>query len=214
MREATSVYKGWVAVGLVLLVSGLASFQVINSPAYAQLLENGTVDSSSVANLPSNLIQNQLSPDQDSLIATPGPSSEDLNSPQQDPSIAGGDERGQQTPTPNTEISSDDTADGQSLDTGETIGNSIVQSPAPRSELLENSQPGFGGSVNQPNTEDNNDNTAREGQRGNQEAEEADDSSGDEEEEEEEEEEEDEEDVKVDSKEEIPSSLRNWLPFP
>lgn len=212
MREATSVNKGWVVVGLILLVSGLAGFQVINSPAYAQLLENGTVDSSSVANLPSNLIQNQLSPDQDSLIATPGPSSEDLNPPQQDPSIAGGDERGQQTPTPNTEISSDDTADGQSLDTGETIGNSIVQSPAPRSELLENSQPGFGESVNQPNTEDN-DNTAREGQRGNQESEEGDDSGGDEEEEEEEEEG-DEEDVKVDSKEEIPSSLRNWLPFP
>ena len=173
------------------------------------------MDSSSVANLPSNLIQNQLSPDQDSLIATPGPSSEALNPPQQDPSIAGGDERGgQQTPTPNTEISSDDTADGQSLDTGETIGNSIVQSPAPRSELLENSQPCFGESVNQPNTEDNNDNNAREGQRGNQEAEEADDSGRDDEEEEEEEDEGEEEDVKEGSKGEIPSSLRNWLPFP
>ena len=170
-------------MGLILLVSGLAGFQVINPPAYAQLLQNGTVDSSSVTNLPANIIQNQLSPDQDSLIATPGPSSEDLNPPQQDPSIA----------------------DEKSLDTGETIENSIVQSPAPRSQQLENSQPGFGEPANQPSTEDNNDNNAREDQRGNQEAEEADDSGGDDEEE---------EDVKDGSKGEIPSSLRNWLPFP
>jgi hypothetical protein len=216
LREATSVYKGWVVVGLVLLVSGLASFQVINSPAYAQLLDNDTVDTSSATNLPSSLIQNQLSPDQDALIATPGPSSEDLDppQPQEDPSNAGGDERGQQTPTPNTEISPDAAGEGQSLDTGETIENSIVQSPAPRSQQPENSQPGFGEPVDQPSTEDNNDNNAREGQRGNQEADEADDSGGEEEEEDEEDEEEEEEDVKDGSKVEIPSSLRNWLPFP
>ena len=147
MREATSVYKGWVVVGLILLVSGLAGFQVINSYAYAQLLENSTADSSSVTNLPSNLIQNQLSADQDSLIATPGPSSEDLNPSKQDPSIA----------------------DEKSLDTG---GNSIVQSPAPRSEQLENSQPGVDEQDNQPRTSEN-DNSANEGRRGNQEVEEA-----------------------------------------
>ncbi len=209
MREATSVNNGWVAVGLILLVSGLAGFQVINLPAYAQLLENGTVDSSSATDLPSNLLQNQLLPDQNSLIATPGPSSDDLDQSKQDPTAIGGDERGQQTPTPSTETSSDNTADERSLDTGETIGNSIVQSPAPGSGQLESSEPGVGELNNQPRTDDN-DNNAREGQRGNQEAEEANDG-GDEGDEEDEE---DEEDVNDASKEEIPSSLRNWLPFP
>jgi hypothetical protein len=79
LREARTVNKGWVAVGLILLVSSLAGFQVINSSAYAQLLENDTADSSSVADLPSDLLQNQFLRNQDSLIATPGPSSDDLN---------------------------------------------------------------------------------------------------------------------------------------
>ena len=207
MREATSVNKGWVAVGLILLVSGLAGFQAINSPAFAQLLENGTVDSLQVDNLPLNLLQNQLSPDQNSLIATPGPTSDELSPPQNDPSVIGG-EKGL-TPTPNSETLAETTADEQ--DTGETIGNSIVQNPVPGSEQLESRQPGVSEQNNQPRTDDN-DNSAREGQRGNQEAEEATD--GGDEEEEEEEEEEEAEDLKDASKEEIPSSLRNWLPFP
>ena len=206
MREATSVNKGWVAVGLILLVSGLAGLQAINSPAYAQLLENGTVDSSQVDNLPSNLLQNQLSPDQNSLIATPGPASDELSPPQQEPSVIGGDEGEQRTPTPNSETLLETTADEQNQDTGETIGNSIVQNPVPESEQLESSQPGVREQNDQPRTDDN-DNSAREGQRGNQEAEEATDG-GDEEDEE------DEEDATDSSKEEIPSSLRNWLPFP
>ena len=206
MREATSVNKGWVVVGLILLVSGLAGFQAINSPAYAQLLENGTVDSSQ-DNLPSNLLQNQLSPDQNSLIATPGPTSDELSPPQNDPSVIGGDEGEQQTPTPNTETLLETTDNEQNQDTGETIGNSIVQNPVPGSEQLENSQPGVSEQNNQPTTDDDNDNSAREGQQGNQEAEEATDG-GDEEDEE------DEEDAIDSSREEIPSSLRNWLPFP
>jgi hypothetical protein len=213
LREATSVNKGWVAVGLVLLVSGLASFQVINSPAYAQTTENGTLDTSSLTNLPSNLLQSQLEPDQDSLIATPGLSADDLNPSQQESSIIGGDERDQQTPTPNPDASSENGADEQSLETGETIGNSIVQNPVPGSEQLESSQLGAGEQINQPRTDDN-DNSAREGQRGNQEADEANDSGGDEEDEEDEEDEDEEEDVEVGNKGEIPSSLRNWLPFP
>ena len=213
MREATSVNKGWVVVGLILLVSGLAGFQVINSPAYAQLLENGTVDSSQVDNLPSNLLQNQLSPDQNSLIATPGPTSDELSPPQNEPSVIGGDEGEQQTPTPNSETLLETTADEQNQDTGETIGNSIVQNPVPdNSEQLENSQPGVSEQNNQPRADDDNDNSAREGERGNQEAGEATD--GGDEEDEEEEEEEDEEDAIDSSREEIPSSLRNWLPFP
>jgi hypothetical protein len=216
LRDATSVNKGWVAVGLVLLVSGLAGFPLINSPAYAQTTENDTLGTSSLTDLPSNLLQSQLEPDQDSLIATPGLSADDLNPSQQDPSIIDGDERDQQTSTPNTEASSENVADEQSLDTGETIGNSIVQNPVPGSEQLENSQPGAGEQINQPRTDDN-DNSAREGQRGNQEADEANDSGGNEENEEDEEDEEDEdeeEDVEVGNKGEIPSSLRNWLPFP
>jgi hypothetical protein len=210
LREATSVKKGWVAVGFVLLVSGLASFQVTNSPAYAQTPENDTLNTSSLTDLPSNLLQSQLEPDQDSLIATPGLSADDLNPSQQDPSINSGDERDQQTPTPNTEESSENIADEQSLDTGETIGNSIVQNPVPGSEELENSQPGAGEQINQPRTDDI-DNSAREGQRGNQEADEANDGGGDEDEEDEE----DEEDVVEEgNRGEIPSSLRNWLPFP
>ncbi len=197
-------------MGLVLLVSGLASFQVTNSPAYAQTAENDTLNTSSLTDLPSNLLQSQLEPDQDSLIATPGLSADDLNPSQQDPSINSGDERDQQTPTPNTEESSENIADEQSLDTGETIGNSIVQNPVPGSEELENSQPGAGEQINQPRTDDN-DNSAREGQRGNQEADEANDGGGDEDEEDEE----DEEDVVEEgNRGEIPSSLRNWLPFP
>ena len=206
MREATSVNKGWVVVGLILLVSGLAGFQAINSPAYAQLLENGTVDSSQ-DNLPSNLLQNQLSPDQNSLIATPGPTSDELSPPQQEPSVIGGEVGEQQTPIPNSETLLETTADEQNQDAGETIGNSIVQNPVPGSEQLENSQPGVSEQNNQPRTDDDTDNSAREGQQGNQEAEEATDG-GDEEDEE------DEEDAIDSSKEEIPSSLRNWLPFP
>jgi hypothetical protein len=186
-------------VGLILLVSGLAGFQDINPPAFAQLLENGTVDSSQVDNLPSNLLQNQLSADQNSLIATPGPTPDELSPPQQEPSVIGGDEGEQQTPTPNSE----------------TIGNSIVQNPVTENEQLESNQPGVGEQINQPRTDDNdddNDNSAREGQRGNQEAEETNDGGDDGDEEDEDEE--DEEDVKDSSKEEIPSSLRNWLPFP
>jgi hypothetical protein len=214
LREATSVNKGWVAVGLVLLVSGLAGFQLLNSAAYAQTQGNDTVDRSSLGtDLPSNLLQSQLEPDQDSLIATPGLSADDLNPSQQDSSIIGGDERDQQTLTPNTEASSENVADEQSLDTGETIGNSIIQNPVPGSEQLESSQPGAGEQINQPRTDDN-DNSAREGQRGNQEADEANDSGGDEEDEEDEDEEDEEEDVEVGNKGEIPSSLRNWLPFP
>jgi hypothetical protein len=137
-------------------------------------------------------------------------SADDLNPSQQDPSINSGDERDQQTPTPNTEESSENIADEQSLDTGETIGNSIVQNPVPGSEELENSQPGAGEQINQPRTDDI-DNSAREGQRGNQEADEANDGGGDEDEEDEE----DEEDVVEEgNRGEIPSSLRNWLPFP
>jgi type IV secretory pathway VirB10-like protein len=142
LREATSVNKGWVVVGLVLLLSGLAGFQVLNSPAYAQMLENGTVDSSSVTDLPSNPLQNQLLPYQNSLIATPEPSPDDLNPSQQDPSVKGGDEIDQQTPMPNTETSSENTADEQSLDTGETIENSIVQDRLPQDRAAAPSQPG------------------------------------------------------------------------
>jgi hypothetical protein len=214
LREATSVNKGWVVVGLVLLVSGLAGFQLLNSAAYAQTQGNDTVGRSALGtDLPSNLLQSQLEPDQDSLIATPGLSADDLNPSQQDSSIIGGDDRDQQTPTPNTETSSENVAGEQSLDTGETIGNSIIQNPVPGSEQLENSQPGAGEQINQPRTDDN-DNSAREGQRGNQEADEANDSGGDEGDEEDEEDENEEEDVEVGNKGEIPSSLRNWLPFP
>jgi hypothetical protein len=212
LREATSVNKGWVVVGLILLVSGLAGFQAINSSAYAQLLENGTVDSSQVDSLPSNLLQNQLSPDQNSLIATPGPTSDELSPPQQEPSAIGGDEGVQQITPPNLESSPETTADEQ--DTSETIGNSIVQNPVPGSDQLQSSQPGVSEQNNQPRTDDDdNDNSAREGQRGNQEAEEANDG-GDGDDEDDEDDEEDEEAVTDSSREEIPSSLRNWLPFP
>jgi hypothetical protein len=207
LREATSVNKGWVAVGLVLLLSGLAGFQVINSLAYAQTPEN---DTSSLTDLPSNLLQSQLEPDQHSLVVTPGLSADDLNPSQQDPSVIGGDERDQQTPTPNTGASSENVADGQNLDTGETIGNSIVQSPGPRSEQLGSSQPGAAEQINQPRTDDN-DNSERDDLQDNQEADEANDDGGDEDEEDEEDEV---EDVEDDNKGEIPSSLRNWLPFP
>jgi hypothetical protein len=187
-------------VGLVLLVSGFAGFQFINSPASAQTIENDTSDTSSLTDLPSNLIQSQLEPNQDSLIATPGLSADDLNpQSQQDPSTI------RQNPTPNTDESSENVADEQSLGTGETIGNSIVQNPGPRSD-----QADAGEQINQPSTEDN-DNSASEDQRGNQEADEADDDGGDEDEEDEEDEEDDSE---VGNKGEIPSSLRNWLPFP
>jgi hypothetical protein len=73
------VNKGWVAVGLVLLVSSLAGFQTINSSAYAQTTENDTLNTSPLSDLPSNLLQSQLEPDQDSLIVTPGLSDDDLN---------------------------------------------------------------------------------------------------------------------------------------
>jgi hypothetical protein len=181
-------------VGLILLFSGLAGFQVINTSAYAQLLENSTAEGSSAPNLPSNILQNQLSPDQNSLIATPGPLQQDLSS------------------SPNAETSSENAADEQSLDTDETIENSIVQSPAPRSEQLENSGPGVGEPIDQPSSDDS-DNSASEDQRGDQEAPEANEG-GDEEDEEEEEEEEEKEDVADGNKQDIPSSLRNWLPFP
>jgi hypothetical protein len=210
LREATSVNKGCVAVGLVLLVSGFAGFQVINSPAYAQTIENDTLDASSLTDLPSNLLQSKLEPNQDSLIATPGLSADDLNPSQQVPSIIGGNERDQQTPTPDTETSSENVADEQSLDTGEAIENSIVQNPGPRSEQLGSSRPGAGDQINQPRTDDN-DNSERDDKQDNQEADEANDGGGDEDEEDEEDEG---EDVEDDNKGEIPSSLRNWLPFP
>jgi hypothetical protein len=229
LKEATSVKKGWVAVGLVLLISGLAGFQFINSSAYAQTLENGTVNTSQpVADLPSNPPQY---PGQDSLIATPGLSADDLNpGTQQDSSITGADEIDQQNPTPNTATSSQNIAEEQGLNTGRTIGNSIVQDPVPEGEELENSQPTIGEQINQPDDSDNtetddNDNTETDDndngasgdrQQGNQKADDADDGGdqGDRDEEDEEDQEDQEDQEDSGSKEEIPSSIRNWLPFP
>ena len=127
-------------MGLILLVSGLGGFQLTYSSAYAQVLENGTAAS--------NIFQNQLLPDQNS---TPGPSPND--SPSQQDSVIGGDGS---APTPNAATPSENTADDQSLGTGETIGNSIVQNPVPGSEGFENSQP-TGEQVNQPRADDNDD---------------------------------------------------------
>ena len=214
MRQATSVKEGWVVVGLILLVSGLAGFHIIISPAYAQTLENGTADRS-IIDSPSIPLQNQLMPDQDSLIANPVPSPDALNPPQQNPSVIGGDERDQETLPPNSATSPENTAGEQSLDTGVTIENSIVQNPAPGSEELENSQPVPGEQIDQPRTDRNDEtsNSEKVDQQGNQEAEEENDREEDEEEDEEDEEE-DKEDEDGGRNDEIPSSLRNWLPFP
>ena len=158
MEKATSVKKGWVALGLVVLLSGLASFQITDSPAYAQTMTNGTSNTSSLTDFPSNPLQSQLESGQDSLIATPGLSSDDLNpSTQQDSSPSDGDEKGeQQTPTPNAATSSENVADEQGTTTGETVENSIVQDGLPQSRDIYR-QPGVGEQFNQPSTGSNDD---------------------------------------------------------
>jgi hypothetical protein len=206
-----SIKKGWVVVGLVLFVSGLSGFQVINSPAYAQTPENGTLDTSPLSDLPSDLLQSQLEPDQDSLVVTPGLSDDDLNpSTQQDPTARDGDNREQQTSTPNTVTSSENSADELGTDTDETNENSIVQERLPQGRALAPSQ---------PDTDDNDDqDTVKsddQDQRGNEQDGESNDNGNSDAEEE--------ENVQVDTEEEkgktdeIPSSLRmreDIVPFP
>ena len=209
MREATSVNKGWVAVGLVLLVSGLAGFQVINSPAYAQTTENGTLNTSPLSELPSNLLQSQLEPDQDSLIVTPGLSDDDLNpSTLQDPSARDGDNREQQTPTPNTATPSENNAAEPGINTDETIENSIVQDRLPQGRALAPDQPGTDANDDQDvNSEDQD-------QQGNEQDGESN-NNGNDDAEEEENDQDDTEDI--DRTSEIPSSLRmheDIVPFP
>jgi hypothetical protein len=210
LREATGVNKGWVAVGLVLLVSGLAGFQVINTPAYAQTTENGTLNTSPSSDLPSNLLQNQLEPDQDSLIVTPGLSDDDLNpSTQQDPSARDGDNRGQQTSTPNTPTSSDNNADELGINSDETIENSIVQDRLPQGRALEPSQPSTDADDNQDTV-----NSDNQDQQGNEQDSKSNDNVNDDAEEEEN----DQDDIEEnDRTSEIPSSLRmheDIVPFP
>jgi hypothetical protein len=212
LREATSVNKGWVAVGLVLFVSGLVGFQVINSPSYAQATENGTLDTSSLTDLPSNLPQSQLEPDQDSLIVTPGLSDDDLNpSMQQDPSARDGDNREQQTSTPNTATSFENSADELGTNTDETIENSIVQERLPQGRALAPSQPDT-----DANDDQDTGNSDDKGQRGNEQDGESNDNGNDEAEEEEEENDQDDTEEN-DRTLEIPSSLRiheDIVPFP
>jgi hypothetical protein len=214
LREATSVNKGWVAVGLVLLVSGIAGFQVIDLPAYAQAPDNGTLDTSSLTDSPSNLLQNQLEPDQDSLIATPGLSSDDLNPSTQRDSAKDGDNREQRTPTPNTPTrntptSSENIGDELGINTDETIENSIVQDRLPQDRALAPSQ---------PDTDDNDDQDAIKSDDQDQQDNEQDSESNDNENDEAEEAE-NEQDVteENDGTDEIPSSLRmheDIVPFP
>jgi hypothetical protein len=212
LREATSVKKGWVAVGLVLLVSGLAGFQVINSPAYAQTTENGTLDTSSLTDLPSNLLQSPLEPDQDSLIATPGLSSDDLNpSTQQDSSARDGDNRERQTLNPNTATSSENIGDELGINTDETIENSIVQDRLPQGRAPAPSQPDTGDNDDQDSV-----NSDDQDQQGNKQDGESNDKGNDDAEEEEEENEQDDTEEN-DRTDEIPSSLRmheDIVPFP
>ena len=199
-------------MGLVLLVSGLAGFQVINSPAYAQTTKNGTSDTSSLTDLPSNLLQSQLELDQDSLIATPGLSSDDLNpTTQQDSPARDGDNRERQTLNPNTATSSENSADELGISTGETIENSIVQDRVPQNRALAPSQ---------PDTDDNDDqdtgNSDDQDQRGKEQDGESNDNGKDDAEEEEEENEQDDAEEN-DRTDEIPSSLRmhdDIVPFP
>ena len=211
MRQAISANKGWVVVGLVLLVSGLSGFQGINSPAYAQTPENGTVDVSPLSDLPSSLLQSQLEPDQDSLIATPGLSADDLDpSTQQNPSARDGDNREQQNPTPSTAPSSENNADELGLNIDETIENSIVQDGLPQDGTPAPSQSDTNDNDDQdtPNSDDQD-------QQGNEQEDESNNNGNDDAEEE--------ENVQDDTTDEndrtneIPSSLRmheDIVPFP
>ena len=190
MRQAISANKGWVAVGLVLLVSGLSGFQVINSPAYAQTPENGTVDASPLSDLPSSLLQSQLEPDQDSLIATPGLSADDLD--------------------PSTQQNPENNADELGLNVDETIENSIVQDRMPQAGAPAPSQSDTNDNDDQdtPNSDDQD-------QQGNEQDDESNNNGNDDAEEEENVQ--DDTTGESDRTNEIPSSLRmheDIVPFP
>jgi hypothetical protein len=169
LRGAASVEKGWVVVGLLLVISGLAGFQVTASPAYAQVNSNGPLNTSTppLTDLPSDPTQNPLLSDRNLLIATPEPSPNDLDQTTQESSNLGGGKLNpnEQKPVPNTLTPSETIVDGQGPNRGETIGNSIVQGDLPENNALEDGQPGVvgqPGQPSQPSTDDSDsqDNTA------------------------------------------------------
>jgi hypothetical protein len=140
---------GWVVVGLILLFSALVGFQT--EPAYAQAIENGTEKASSMADSLFDPPQNQLLSDQDSLIATPGLSAGDLSPSTQGSSNIRAEERIQQNPDTAT---SSDIGDEQSLKTGETVGNSIVQNDLSESVGEPLNHPRIGGNDGRDDTVD------------------------------------------------------------
>jgi hypothetical protein len=163
------VKRGLTLVGLVFVIVGFAGCQPIKLSIYAQPVENTTTNSPPFTfGSSSNPPQNQFPPAQDPLASIPAPSSSDLNpSTEQESPGLGGEAQDQQKPSqneemapnsePDTATSSENIVNEQDQNNDDTLGNSIVQSPEPRSQERENRLPGVSEQPNQNRANDDDD---------------------------------------------------------